>query len=175
MCRFRSVLWVIVLLLELRGVELRADEPFRRTLSNEVIGTEWAAPGDTVGFRVTIGGGVPGMLVTIYEQLGSNLSFMGSPPTTHPHFDRYCVISALPVKNLPGADPGAPAENRIACSVMTDDAGMATLALDVQVNRDVLGPTSEATTRDVAAIEDLSTDGIGAVALAQVKLFVTPR
>jgi hypothetical protein len=106
MWRFRSVLWVMVLLLELRGVELRADEPFRRTLSNEVIGTEWAAPGDTVGFRVTSGGGVPGTLVTIYEQLGSNLSFVGSPPTTNPHFDRYCVISALPVKDLPGADPG---------------------------------------------------------------------
>jgi hypothetical protein len=58
---------------------------------------------------------------------------------------------------------------------MTDDAGMATLALDVQVNRDVLGPTSNATTRDVAVIEDLSTNGIEALALAQVKLFVVPR
>jgi hypothetical protein len=157
MWRFQSVLWVMAMLLELPGAALRADEPFRRTLSNEVIGTEWAAPGDTVGFRVTIGGGIPGTVVTVYEQLGSNLSFVGNSPTPPPSFERYCVISAMPVENLPGADPAAPAENRVACSVMTDDAGVATLTLDAQVKRQALGPTRDATTRAVASVQGLAT------------------
>jgi hypothetical protein len=175
MWQFRSIRWVMVLLLGLQAVELRAGQPFERTVSTEVLGIPWAAPGDTVRFRVTMSGGTPGALVTIYEQLGSSLSFTGRPSPVEPDFERYCIISALPVGNLPGADAGAPAENRVACSVMTDELGVATLTLEAQVNREALTPTSDATTRDVAAIEDGSTEGVEAVAAAQIGLLVAPR
>jgi hypothetical protein len=175
MWRFLRILCVMAVLLGLPGVGLRADEAVHRTLSNEVIGTEWAAPGDTVGFRVTIDGGIPGTVVTVYEQIGSNLSFAGISPTTPPDFERYCVISALPAENLPGADPAAPAENRVACSVMTDDAGVATLTLSARVNRQALGPPGDATTRGVAAVRGLSTDAGATAASAQIQLLAVPR
>src|SRR4029453_18998473 len=162
MWQFRSIRWVMVLLLGLQTVELRDGQPFERTVWTEGLGIPWAAPGDTVRFRVTMSGGTPGALVTIYEQLGSRLSFPGSPWPVEPDFERFCIISALPVENLPGADAGARAENRVACSVMTDELGVATLTLEAQVNREVLTPTSDATTRDVAAIEDDSTEGVEA-------------
>lgn len=44
-----------------------------------------------------------------------------------------------------------------------------------RVSRHVVGPTSDATTRNVAAIKDLSTKGIGATVSAQIELFVEPR
>jgi hypothetical protein len=167
--------WVLVLLLSLQAVELRAGEPFERTVSNEVLGLEWAARGDTVRFRVTMRGGPPGALVTIYEQLGSSLSFSDSPSPLEPEFERYCIISALPIENLPGADAGAPAENRVACSVMTDALGVATLTLEARVTRETLIPTSDATTRDVAVIEEGSAAGVGAAAAAQIGLLAAPR
>ena len=79
MWQLRSVRWAVVLLLGLQTAELRAGGPFERTVSNEVLGLQWAAPGDTVSFRVTMSGGTPGALVTIYEQLGSSLSFHEPP------------------------------------------------------------------------------------------------
>lgn len=175
MRQLRSVRWAMVLLLSLQAAELRAGEPLVRTVSNEVLGLQWAAPGDTVRFRVTMSGGPAGALVTIYEQLGSSLSFSDSPSPLEPEFERYCIISALPVENLPGADTGAPAENRVACSVMTDALGVATLTLEARVNREPLTPTSDATTRDVAAIEDVSTAGVEAAAAAQVGLLAPGR
>jgi hypothetical protein len=57
MWQLRSVRWALVLLLGLQTAELRAGGPFERTVSNEVIGLQWAAPGDTVRFRVTMSGG----------------------------------------------------------------------------------------------------------------------
>jgi hypothetical protein len=165
----------MVLLLVLQTTELRAGGPFERTVSNEVVGLQWAGPGDTVRFRVTMSGGAPGTLVTIYEQLGSSLSFSDHPSPLEPDFERYCIISALPVENLPGADISAPAENRVACSVMTDALGVATLTLEARVNRETLTRTSDATTRDVVAIEDASTAGVEATAAAQVGLLVAPR
>ena len=123
MWQLRSIRWVMVLLLGLQSAELRAGEPFD-AVSNEVVGLQWAAPGDTVRFRVTMSGGTPGALVTIYEQQGSSLSFTNNSSPLEPDFERYCIISALPVENLPGADAGAPAENRVACSVMTDAVGV---------------------------------------------------
>ena len=175
MWQLRSIRWAMVLLLGLQSAELRAGEPFERAVSNEVVGLQWAAPGDTVRFRVTMSGGTPGSLVTIYEQLGSSLSFTNNSSPLEPDFERYCIISALPVENLPGADAGAPAENRVACSVITDAVGVATLTLEVRVNRETVVPTSDATTRDVAAIEDTSTTGVEAAAAAQIGLVVAPR
>jgi hypothetical protein len=175
MWQLRSIRWAMVLLLGLQTAELRAGGPFERTVSNEVLGLQWAAPGDTVRFRVTMSGGAPGALVTIYEQLGSSLSFHDRPSPLEPDFERYCIISALPVENLPGADASAPAENRVACSVMTDALGVATLTLEARVNRETLAPTSDATTRDVAAIEDASAAGVEAAAAAQIGLLVAPR
>src|SRR5262245_4630864 len=172
---FRRILWIVVPLLVLEAAGLRAGPPSGRTVSNEVVGTEWAAPGDTVGFRVTVRGGAPDASLTIYEQLGSSLTFVRNPATIEPTFEQYCIISALPVRNLPGADPSAPAENRIACSVMTDGSGAATLTLDARVSRHVLAPTRDATTRDVAAVEDLSTDGVESAAAAQIGLVAAPR
>src|SRR6185436_678091 len=107
MWQLRSVRWTMVLLLGFQTAELRAGGPFERTVSNEVLGLQWAAPGDTVRFRVTMSGGTPGALVTIYEQLGSSLSFNDRPSALEPDFEQYCIISALPVENLPGADTGA--------------------------------------------------------------------
>src|SRR5262249_4847590 len=162
-------LWVVVPLLVLANAGLRDGQPSGWTVSNEVVGIGRAAPGDTVGFRVTVRGGAPSTSVTVYEQLGSRLTFVRGPSIVEPTFEQDCIISALPVRNLPGADPSAPAENRVACSIMTDGSGAATLTLDARVNRHVLAPTRDATTRDVAAVEDVSTDGVEAAAAAQVE------
>ena len=43
------------------------------------------------------------------------------------------------------------------------------------MNRETVAPTSDATTRDVAAIEDTSTTGVEAAAAAQIGLVVAPR
>ena len=58
---------------------------------------------------------------------------------------------------------------------MTLTKGVTTLTLEVRVNRETVAPTSDATTRNVAAIEDTSTTGVEAAAAAQIGLVVAPR
>jgi hypothetical protein len=162
------ILWIIVLLLPWLRLEVHAEEGTAATLTNEVIGAARAEPGQTIRFRVRISGGVPGGAMTIYAQLGSNLFFVESLA-----FKETCLISPLPVENLPKADPKAPAENRLVCSVVPDPRGDASLILEVRSR--LVGPTSYATARNVVAIADPSTYGIGATAAAQVELNDEPR
>jgi hypothetical protein len=167
--RFGRVLWVVALLAPWPTLNGEAQEAVRERLSNEVIGASRAAPGETVRFRVTVSGGRPGAAVMIYEQLGSNLS-----PDVRPRprldFTPPCVISALPVANLPGADPGAPAGNRVVCPVLTDEQGRTSLILEVQVVSPLVAPASEASTRSVAAIIEPLTGRVGQTASAQIEL-----
>jgi hypothetical protein len=137
------------------------QEGTRGSLGTEVIGPAETTPGGTVMFRIDVRDAAPGVTVTVYEQLGSNLSYVGD--------SHDCIISALPVANLPGADPGAPGENRMACMLVTDDQGSASLILVTRVRpRPTPGPGS--TTRSVAALEDTATIGVGPVATADIKL-----
>jgi hypothetical protein len=144
-----------------------AQEAFRGRLIQEVIAGSHAAPGETVQFRVTVSGGRPDAAVTIYEQLGSQLS-LDVKPRPRRDFTSSCVISALPVANLSGADPGAPARNRLACPVVTDRQGGATLVLDAQVASPLPDSASEATARSVVVVIEGSTGRIVETASAQI-------
>ena len=156
------LLWIPIVVGLVGGTPVRAEEAFHGSLGTAVIGPDETPPGGTVMFRIDVRGAAPGVTVTVYEQLGSNLSYVGD---WHD-----CVISALPVTNLPGADPGAPGENRMACMLVTDDQGYATLILETRVSTRPARPAPDATTRSVAAIEDTVTIGVGPVASAEVKL-----
>ena len=160
--RLRRLLWVPIVMGLVSGTPARGQGAFRGLLGAEVVGPDQATPGGTAMFRIDVRGANPGVTVTIYEQLGSNLSFVGAR--------RDCVISALPVANLPGADPEAPGENRIACMLLTDNRGYASLILETRVSTRPTRPGSDATTRSVAAIEDVATIGVGPVASAEIKL-----
>jgi len=156
-----SLVGVPILAGLLAGAPARGEEAPRGSLVTEVIGPGETTAGGTVMFRIDVRGATPGVTVTVYEQLGSNLTYVGDR--------RDCVISALPVTNLPGADPGAPGENRMACMLLTDDQGYASLVLETRVSdKPTRGP--DATTRSVAAIEDTETVGVGPVASAGIKL-----
>ncbi len=167
--RCAGVLWVVALLSPLPSLHGEAEDTGPGRLTNEVIGASRAAPGETVRFRVTVSGGRPGVVVTIYEQLGSNLS-LDVRPRPRLDFSPPCIISALPVANLPGADSGAPAGNRVACPVVTDEQGGASLILEVQVVSSLVSPASEATTRSVAALIEGVRGRVGAAASAQIDL-----
>jgi len=162
----RARLWTSLLGVAIVGsvvgvMPVRGQEAPHGTVATEVIGPDQTTPGGAVTFRIDVRGATPGVTVTVYEQLGSNLSYVG---------DRHdCVISALPVENLPGADPGAPGENRMACMLVTDSQGSASLTLEARVSpRPAPGP--DATRRSVAAMEDAATVGVGPVASAEIRL-----
>jgi hypothetical protein len=156
-----SLVGIPILVALLAGAPARGEEARQGSLVTEVIGPQETPPGGTVMFRIDVRGATPGVTITVYEQLGSNLTYVGGRQD--------CVISALPVENLPGADPGAPGENRMACMLLTDDQGYASLMLETRVSdKPTRGP--DVTTRSVAAIEDIATIGVGPVASAGVKL-----
>jgi hypothetical protein len=156
-----SLLGALIVVGLVGGTPARGQEASRGSLATEVIGSDETPPGGTVMFRIDVRGATPGTTVTVYEQLGSNLSYVGDR--------RDCIISALPVANLPGADPAAPGDNRMACMLLTDDQGYASLVLETRVSpRPLPGP--DATTRSVVALEDAATIGVGPVASAGIKL-----
>jgi hypothetical protein len=160
--RLSSLLGVMMAVGLVSGTPALGQEAFRGSLGTEVVGPDQARPGGTATFLIAVRGADPRATVTIYEQLGSNLSYVGDR--------RDCVISALPVVNLPGADPGAPGENRMACMLLTDDQGYASLILETRVSTRPTRPGPDSTTRSVVAIEDAATVGVGPVAFAEIKL-----
>jgi hypothetical protein len=157
----------MVCLSPLLGGPAEAGEPSRTQLVHQVLGSGRASPGgDTARLGVRISGATPGVPITIYEQLGSDLELLENPQS--------CVITVLPIENLPGADPAAPAENRVACAVTTDGQGNAMLILRAQVTTRSNAQAGDATTRSVVAIEGDTVVRIGPTASAQIEVLAEP-
>src|SRR5262249_2409281 len=71
------LLWMVGIVGLVAVSPARGQERFRGPLATEVIGADETTPGGIVMFRIDVRGATPGATVTVYEQLGSNLSYVG--------------------------------------------------------------------------------------------------